>query len=231
MNEFSTSMNLIGIQRYLECVIEGNGKMEASRLTSQYHFGAGEWKARVLRKMARNYVDHRILPRSLQGKHQKIIPLIEDEDLMEQCLLFLRSQKPEQITALLFCKQLKEVIFPKLYGFAANVSERTASCWLHKLGFSYKDVSKSSYVDGHEREDVVAHRSEFLESMEKMDRLMPKYSGEEMEIRTELELGPGEKTIITVVQDESIFQAHDAKGKAWLEGEQQIYGKKVRNEK
>ena len=37
----------------------------------------------------------------------------------------------------------------------------TAWRWIHHRGFSYDSRKKSFYVDGHEREDVVAYRKEF----------------------------------------------------------------------
>lgn len=37
--------------------------------------------------------------------------------------------------------------------------------WLHELGFSIIDVKKGTYVDGHEQEDVVEYRGQFLRKM------------------------------------------------------------------
>ena len=50
--------------------------------------------------------------------------------------------------------------FLKNHGLT-NVSITTIWRWLHRLGFSYDARKKSFYVDGHEREDVVAYRREF----------------------------------------------------------------------
>jgi len=41
----------------------------------------------------------------------------------------------------------------------------TARRWLQRMGFTYKQFHKSIYVDGHERDDVVEYRTEFLSKM------------------------------------------------------------------
>src|SRR6185437_4281836 len=44
------------------------------------------------------------------------------------------------------------------------VCRATACMWLHRLGFSvHKVAGKKRYVDGHERDDVIAERSKHLE--------------------------------------------------------------------
>ena len=43
-----------------------------------------------------------------------------------------------------------------------TISESTAVRWLKKLGFSMCRVQKGVYVDGHEREDVVAARNNLI---------------------------------------------------------------------
>jgi len=42
-----------------------------------------------------------------------------------------------------------------------NISQPTVYRWMKTLGFSYCDRRKTYYVDGHERDDVVAYRTEF----------------------------------------------------------------------
>ena len=45
---------------------------------------------------------------------------------------------------------------------STRIRARTARRWLKKMGFSYADVKKGVYVDGHERDDVKKYRSEVL---------------------------------------------------------------------
>ena len=51
-------------------------------------------------------------------------------------------------------------MFLKEHGLV-SVSMTTVWRWMHDLGFSYDTRRKSFYVDGHEREDVVAYRVKF----------------------------------------------------------------------
>ena len=62
-------------------------------------------------------------------------------------------------------KQVNTVIIPSL-GLNLNgqkISEASAQHWLAKLRYELKEVKKGVYVDGHEHEDVVAYRKEYLE--------------------------------------------------------------------
>ena len=53
---------------------------------------------------------------------------------------------------------------------STRIRARTAQ-WLKKMGFSYTDVKKGVYVDGHERDDVKKYRSEvFLKTWKRASR-------------------------------------------------------------
>jgi hypothetical protein len=54
-------------------------------------------------------------------------------------------------------------LFLRAYGLE-SMSFTTAWRWMRLLGFSYDTRKKSFYVDGHEREDVVANRTQFCTS-------------------------------------------------------------------
>ena len=43
-----------------------------------------------------------------------------------------------------------------------GITNTTARKWLHYLGCYYKEGRKDVYYDGHEREDVVKYRNEFV---------------------------------------------------------------------
>ena len=45
---------------------------------------------------------------------------------------------------------------------------------MHKLGFEVKHVKKCTFVDGHEREDVVDYRKTFLRPMITLGFLHPR---------------------------------------------------------
>lgn len=53
--------------------------------------------------------------------------------------------------------------------FNVAVHEETARRWLHSLGFSQKGHHKGVYFDGHERDDVVESRQQFLDRLVVLD--------------------------------------------------------------
>ena len=50
----------------------------------------------------------------------------------------------------------------KLGSKARGISIRTARRWLKKLNWQYGCKRNRMYIDGHEREDVIQYRNEFL---------------------------------------------------------------------
>ena len=54
-----------------------------------------------------------------------------------------------------------------------HIRARTARRWLANLGFEWKRFAKGVYIDGHERADVVAYRTnEFLPQFESIRHLL-----------------------------------------------------------
>jgi hypothetical protein len=78
------------------------------------------------------------------------------------------------------------------------------------LGYQFGEYRKGMYFDGHEREDVVAYRTKFLEEMKELERRMVRYEGETMEPIPPA-LGTGERELILVTHDECIFYSNDGK--------------------
>src|SRR5262249_19872730 len=96
-----------------------------------------------------------------------------------------------------------------------TISERTARVWLEKLGWEYKDHSKDVYFDGHERDDVVEYRRNFLQEIAGLRERMATYEGDTMDQVVPPALPPGIREIVPVTQDESIFYANDGTTKSW----------------
>ena len=53
------------------------------------------------------------------------------------------------------------------YGLEGTICECTAARWLNKLGCCVCHIWKGVYVDGHEQEEVIAVRKEYIEFIEK----------------------------------------------------------------
>ena len=107
-------------------------------------------------------MDHKI-SYSRREYHVKIWSFLWDEDILLQVKLFVQEHKWE-ITPQMLMVQMNENILLG-FGFAPSptIHINTARNYLKELGYTYAKVKKGMYIDGHEREDVVAYRKIFLE--------------------------------------------------------------------
>lgn len=77
-------------------------------------------------------------------------------------------------------------------------------------------VCKGVYMDGHEREDVVAYRDKvFLPTMKLYESQMAQYEGPNL-VQVALILGPGEKEIIIYFHNECCFHVNDEARSLWF---------------
>ena len=97
--------------------------------------------------------------------------------------------------------------------YNTNISEQTARRWLLRLGFSHMHHQKGVFFDGHERDDVVAYRNEFLTQMDEFDKKSLTCNGD-----TPI-LNAGERPLIRVVHDESTFYANSDQTYFWGDNE------------
>jgi hypothetical protein len=57
-----------------------------------------------------------------------------------------------------------------------EISESTSLRWLLRLRMTFDEYRRGSYVDGHERDDVVQYTSEFLKRMVDYEKRMIKFN-------------------------------------------------------
>ena len=86
--------------------------------------------------------------------------------------------------------------------YSQVVHETRACRWLHRLGFNRIHHQKGVYFDGHDREDVVVYREEFLRMMDDLDRKSLTCTG------NVTIFSPGGKPLIRVAHDECTFYAN-----------------------
>jgi hypothetical protein len=101
-----------------------------------------------------------------------------------------------------------------------SISRACTYRWLSRLGFYKSEVKKGVYVDGHEREDVIAYRQEvFLPEMAKLDSYTRQYMKRDDGTWQVIEpsLPPGIKPHVIYYHDESCFHGHDYKKIIWLD--------------
>ncbi|KIJ31296.1 hypothetical protein M422DRAFT_186218, partial [Sphaerobolus stellatus SS14] len=144
--------------------------------------------------------------------------LLEDEDLSQTIQLHLQEIaksgyiRAEDIVDFLSTPKMQEQ-FP---GKKLTISIRTARNWLHKLEWRYGKKKNGMYIDGHEREDVIAYRIEFLNRMKEYFTRMAIYDNEGNAILPSgFAVPDGCFRLILVTHDESTFYANDRRKAKW----------------
>jgi len=109
-------------------------------------------------------MDYTSLPLTRHGRFNT--HRLFDEDLLtmiHEFLLKLRKHQPffkaENIVKFIATPEMQSAMGTK----AMTICERTAQCWIRRMGWRYGEMPNGMYVDGHECEDVIAYRSWFLE--------------------------------------------------------------------
>ncbi|KAI8348199.1 hypothetical protein B0O80DRAFT_502128 [Mortierella sp. GBAus27b] len=103
-----------------------------------------------------------------------------------------------------------------------GISLATAKRWLNLLKWTRSRTRPGLYNDGHESEDVVAHRKKFVEEMVEIKRRMKKYPD-----YVPNGLVEGERPLIFYTHDEASFHSND--GQRYMyhpEGEMELYKKR-----
>ena len=127
------------------------------------------------------------------------------------------------LTAASFCQWVNCDLLPNETlepGLPRKVSVETARLWMHELGFEVLVAKKGTYVDGHERDDVVEYRNKFLQRMIGLGFLNPSNAPTEearAALPDDLQCPPQAVLDKTVVffHDESTFQANDDQSTFW----------------
>src|SRR4029077_6050341 len=107
-------------------------------------------------------------------------------------------------------------------GRRTAITSRTARKWLqNRLGYSWKDIKKGVFFDGHERDDVVQYRKEFLEVIKNLLLYMAEFNADgsmkaKMYPSDCTVGGPDRRPVIFITHDESIFSANDGRHQAWI---------------
>lgn len=203
------------VSQFLHLVQDhGFTKMDASNLLAQ-SLNKGPWQARLIRSWANQWLNKGTIITSKRGRHAKIRSLLLHEDFKLRVTEYLRMHKFE-LNVADFVKFIEDEVIPALgIEEKTNISYSTARGWLHILGWEYKDHSKNIYFDGHEREDVVLYRYQFLQQWAELRKRMATYEGENLDQIILPVLPHGVLEIIPITHDESIFYANDDVTKAW----------------
>lgn len=100
-------------------------------------------------------------PETRQGKHKRNC-ILNDEELCLEESMWVRTNAYKKgeanMTATMFCHWVNDELLPS-HGLPPELSRcislHTATCWLSWLGFHPTSHKKGSFVDGHEREEML----------------------------------------------------------------------------
>jgi transposase len=161
---------------------------------------------------------------SYKGKHARAF-VLDDEECKSKALLWLRqhaySKVQPAMTSARFAHWVNEELLPNSHlnpGFPRSVTPRTASKWLHALGFSPTPYRKGVYVDGHEREDVVEYREMYLRKMEILESThLPPPPCEDADFEENIGNPAAQRKLVLLYHDESCFHANEGPSWQWAE--------------
>ena len=134
----------------------------------------------TIRQWCHDFIESGEVPESKQGKYQRSGVLWSSEELNEKASTFVREHaavkgEPNLKTAT-FCEWVNQDLLSNTSlepGFPRKISIETARKWLHELGFEVLTPAKGMFFDGHERDDVVEYRGNFLRKMIEVGFLHP----------------------------------------------------------
>ena len=138
--------------------------------------GYGITQARSIQQWVLTFLSTHKLPVNQYGWSQSSV--LEDEDISQAIQFALEERgKSGVISATDLVDVIASLEMQERFWQAGinkpSISERTAHCWLGKLGWQYGRHQNSMYIDGHEHEDVVEYRQAFVDRFAKYEQGFP----------------------------------------------------------
>ena len=170
-----------------------------------------------------------------RGKYKRHC-LFNEESLRLQASMWIRENAVKKgapnLVARTFCQWVSNEFLPSSDlppHLPRSITVRTATRWLHLLGFRPTSHKKGAYVDGHERDDVVAYRKKFLDDMKSLreSHLPPPPVSDERAV-TPPPNAESLKRLVLIYHDESIFNTNEGQKWAWATGEEPIIQPKTK---
>lgn len=170
-----------------------------------------------------------------QGKYKRHW-LLNDENLRLEASMWVRENSYKKgdpnMTAQAFCQWVNDHLLPSQDlppELPRSISLRTATHWLRRLGFRPQSHKKGAYVDGHERADVVASRSQYLKELGELQALhLPPPPCSDERAATPPPDAETRKTLVSIFHDESIFNTNEGQTWMWAAEDQPVIQPKTR---
>ena len=182
-------------------------------------------RARKLREWILAFVHSEVLPVHHYGQSRWNV--LDDEDVAQTLQAQLLSHtKGHYITASDVVEIVAGPVMQETFSHSGisrpSISERTACRWLQRLSWRYGPMRNGMYIDGHEREDVVAYRNAFVARWKGYEKRFHTWDSDGIEHRPHnafsVEGGQYQPRfrLILVTHDESVFYQNDTRKTHWI---------------
>lgn len=180
--------------------------------------GHGVNHARNLRIWIRRFLHSEKLPLHRYGTYHSSI--LDEEDFAQEIHLHLTEIakkgyiRAQDIVDYVATPEVQARLGVK----ARGIKVRTARNWLKKMSWRYTRKKNGMYVDGHEREDVVAYRNTFIERWRDYEKCFFIYDNDGNVLSTPVGFPVhqvGRFRLILVTHDESTFYENDRRKTKW----------------
>ncbi|KAI0721788.1 hypothetical protein C8Q72DRAFT_890182 [Fomitopsis betulina] len=152
--------------------------------------------------------------------------ILEDEDFAHELQLYLmeisKAEKyirDKDVVDYVVKPEVQEKLAAVNGEKPVTISARTGRRWLKKLSWRYTRVRKGMYIDGHEREDIVAYRNGFVVCWKEYEKCMTKFDEDGNPIEPQHGF-PVPQTgcfkLILVTHDKPMFYANDRRKTKWV---------------
>ncbi|KAH9910604.1 uncharacterized protein BXZ73DRAFT_108783 [Epithele typhae] len=179
----------------------------------------GPTHAKVLRQRTYAFiVNWHDLPLETRGVNSKV-SLLESNSLLKSELMAKLLGMGKHVRALDIVEYLADPVIKEKFGIRIKVSLASAHVWMLELGFRWQKAPSGQFIDGNEREDVVAYRQdEFLPRLQELDHEVSQFDssdGRSLPFFGPCIIGPQQRPMVYLFHDESTFYAHDRRDVAW----------------
>jgi hypothetical protein len=176
--------------------------------------GHGPTRARSIRTWVLDFVQERTLPFHSYGYTRQTV--LEDEDVLQEIKGELSEKaksgfiKAQDVCEIVASKKLQD-LFSRLGIDKPGISLSTAQRWLAKMKWRYSKMRNGMYIDGHERDDVVAYRHAFVHRWAEYETRFQFWddNGNPLPHASDL------RRLILITHDESTFFQNDERKTCW----------------
>lgn len=171
-----------------------------------------------IRSWAAIFVRFKALPNYKKGLHSKTYCYLNDKKVALETKKKIMETQVSFRTLVYLCNHVNSFIIPQCFdGAEGRIAPSTLAKYMRSWGFRMKNLSKTIYYDGHEREDVVLYRNQWSKRMMDRKPYMDEFlRNEEATWVIKAGLPSEEQRLVHVTHDECTYFANDGKSKLWL---------------